>query len=377
MRLATCFLAGLTGVFVLVDLARGDTWAGPRSSIYGCGRYGVKILLKRRSIQDLFSDDAQRKNRRTEVTAMLFTLKDDGSENVLWRKPIEYIPADVRVSHRGWVVGVNQYARLGYNHSLVIWNPKGVRLADYKLEDLLTPDEIRAHVMRTTSSRRWRADFDFRHDGYQGTYDFLLVRMYDSRFRGDEEWEKLITVDLRTGKIWPDFDPGGFRHSYAAHQHAISEYRAEYSKPTATAVDHGAGGDFVRLFARQNKSANAWELYVEADGTATLRIKRGEETRFKLSPGQMEQITKALRESDFAGLPTTLEGVNNDPHLRSIIIETAAGTRGMTVFAPNQLTAKEDRKQAGRFLDCWLVIRDLFDDPNAVDERAEIRDFKP
>ncbi len=73
---------------------------------------------------------------------MRFTLKDDGGENVLWRKPIEYIPADVRVSPQGWVVGVNEYARLGYNHSLVIWNTKGDRLADYTLDDLLTPDEV-------------------------------------------------------------------------------------------------------------------------------------------------------------------------------------------------------------------------------------------
>ena len=375
MRSATCFLAGLTGVCLFADLALGDSWAAPRPSVFAsdCGRYWVKTSLDgwRKATATLCTYD------RNLALKHATNGRQELREKVIWSQSLGYIPARMLVSGRGWVVGVNQYARLGYNHSLVIWNPKGDRLADYTLEDLLTPDEIRAHVMQSTSSRRWNAAFEFQHDGYQGTYDFLLVRARDSMFHGDESWKKLITVDLRTGKIWPDFDPDGFGYSYAAMQHAISKYRAKYSGPTETAKDQDAGDDFVRLFARQNKSASAWELYVEADGTAVLRIECSEETQFKLGPKQMSQLKKTLRESNFSGLPETLQGVNNDPHLRSIIVETGSGTSGMTLFSPNQLTDGEERKQARCFIDCWLVIRDLFDNSNAVDERVEIRGFKP
>ena len=374
MRPLMCLVAGSIGVGVLSGPARGDSWAPPRPSVFASdfGSYWVKTFLNdpRTATVTLYTYD---KNLALERADGMREFR----EKAIWSQNVGYIPARLLVSNRGWVVGVNQYAHPGYTHSLVIWDPEGDQLGDYKLEDLLTPDEIRSHVLQIRSSRHWRADFAFQHDGYQGTYDFLVVDVRGSDILQEDSWHKRITVDLRSGKIWPDFDLDSFGRAYEALQHAISMYRAKYSRPVEVACDSDSGSDFVRLYARQNKDASAWEFYVEADGTATLRIKRGEETRYKLGSAQMAHVIETLKESDFGSLPETLEGDDTDPHHRSIIVETTSGTSGMTLFAPNKLTDGVERKQARRFIECWLAIRELFDNADAVDERAEIRDFQP
>ena len=53
------------------------------------------------------------------------------------------------------------YARVGYEHALVVYDAKGRLLADYPLEGVLTAAEIAAHVTPTAGSRWWNGDAEF------------------------------------------------------------------------------------------------------------------------------------------------------------------------------------------------------------------------
>src|SRR5262249_3861777 len=86
-----------------------------------------------------------------------------------------------------FVVTIDTYAALGFAHSLVIYGDKGKVIRDFKLEDLLTPEEIRKNVAHTESSRRWADKAEFQMES-----DHLILRL---------NWGQVIRVELATGKI--------------------------------------------------------------------------------------------------------------------------------------------------------------------------------
>src|SRR5262249_46090283 len=90
-------------------------------------------------------------------TGQLFALEADCKEKAVWNAKLVNVPDRVYVAPDGRrVVTIDTYGRLGYDHSVVVYDDRGKVLADYKLEDLLTRAEIRRHVDQTVSSR-WRA----------------------------------------------------------------------------------------------------------------------------------------------------------------------------------------------------------------------------
>lgn len=167
-----------------VTVARADSWGPPTPGVFAAenGSYWVKTDV----------------DGRKTATAALMTYNEETvgegadveieyKERVVWKQDLGYIPAKLLVSAWGNVVGVNRYAHLGYEHSLVVWNKEGKQLADYRLEDLLTPEEIRHFVDHSTSSRWWDV-------GARVTFDS------DERLDIELEWGKVISVDLLTGK---------------------------------------------------------------------------------------------------------------------------------------------------------------------------------
>lgn len=364
-------------LFVLPCLARSDSWAPPQSGIYGCGPYGVKIILRPATA---LMRDQEKPVESFQTRMVCFELEDDGAEKVRWSEPLEYIPADVRVSDRGWVVGVNQYAHLGYAHSLVVWDTAGERIADYKLEDLMTSKEIAEHAMGSMSSRWWQADFEFQHDGYQGTYDQLLVTIRDRSYPRDKAWKKRLAVDLRTGKIWAGFDPDEFT-DYTREQNAISECRARYGfvPPAKDRIEYSSAvpkEDELRIYARQNRQASEWELGVRPDGKAILTVKRGETRCFDVSREQLDAIRKQAEKSRFSELPAALDGDDRDPSIRSLVIETRGVRKAVTISAPDKLTDAEQKQAALRFLDCWELVRALFNDAAAVNWNDDVQSVR-
>jgi hypothetical protein len=128
-------------------------------------------------------------------TGMLFSLSNhsDKQEKV-WERRLVASPGRVFVSH-GFVVTVDMACRAGWQHSLIVYGRKGQVLADYKLEDLLSVEEINERVMRSVSSRNWtqRVTFEFETplDGPSPLFKITLP------------WGRVIVIRLATGEIQP------------------------------------------------------------------------------------------------------------------------------------------------------------------------------
>jgi hypothetical protein len=107
-----------------------------------------------------------------------------GKDRTLWQRKLVNLPHQAFVSdHSDHVVTIDTYGRLGYQHSLVLYGKDGKVLADYQLEDLLSDEESRRHVVRTASSQRWaNGKFGFSADGKE-----FVARL---------DWGKVIRIDL-------------------------------------------------------------------------------------------------------------------------------------------------------------------------------------
>jgi len=89
----------------------------------------------------------------------LVAATSSGEETVLWSRELVNIPVTAYVADSGAsVVTFDTWAKLGYEHALVIYDRHGNVVADYDLEALLTPQEIASHVVHTVSARRWLQD---------------------------------------------------------------------------------------------------------------------------------------------------------------------------------------------------------------------------
>jgi hypothetical protein len=162
-------------VIVIAHPLRADEWQAPTPKIFASegGRHAFKVL-------------DPHINGRCE--GVLFRLDADGKEQIAWRTKLVNTPYRVRVDDAGkFVVTIDTYGNLGYEHSLVIYDIEGKVIRDFKLEELLTADEIKTKVKQTESSRWWAKNADLRVERGQ-----LSVRL---------AWGKDIRVELATGKI--------------------------------------------------------------------------------------------------------------------------------------------------------------------------------
>jgi hypothetical protein len=155
--------------------ARADSWADPVPRIFAAsnGVYALKVLPV----------------QWVKATVTLFTLDDQGNEQVLRRGDLVNLPYRVFLSLLGQVITVDTYANLGYEHSLVVYALDGKVLADYKLEELLPAEEIATKVMRTVSSRWWTNDATFTPSEDGRSFTIKLA------------WGRVIVVDLATGRV--------------------------------------------------------------------------------------------------------------------------------------------------------------------------------
>jgi hypothetical protein len=101
-------------------------------------------------------------------TGVLFARQADGEERVIWSGKLANVPHQVYVTpDANRVVTIDTYGRLGFDHSLVVYDENGKALADYQLEDVLTGLEIMRYVKQSVSSRWWaqQATFAFSPNG--------------------------------------------------------------------------------------------------------------------------------------------------------------------------------------------------------------------
>jgi hypothetical protein len=211
----------LLSAIAVAGASRADLWPAPHNTVFASkyGSHGVGIRVKNKSADEIDQETAtkpQGERQYLHVTARLFRLDEPGNPNpqTIWQKPIPFVPSQVLVSDSGDVVSIDEYFQLGYRHALVVFNRQGDIIADYKLEDLLTPTEIKWRVQCTVSSRHWMmgAVTDFTYGS------FLLIRL---------KWGKLITVDLDSGKLWPGFDPTKYDRE-KDREKAMQKYRQQH-----------------------------------------------------------------------------------------------------------------------------------------------------
>lgn len=169
-----CSLVALSAVLSALPL-RADSWAPPSPKVFGSeyGSHGFKVL------KPVFGKPCE---------GVLFRLGPDGKDRVVWEAKLVNTPSRVLVDDGGkFVVTIDTYGNLGFAHSLVIYGDKGKVVRDFKLEDLLTKDEIATKVTRTISSRHWAHKSSFKLRG--GHLEIQLG------------WGKKLRVELATGKI--------------------------------------------------------------------------------------------------------------------------------------------------------------------------------
>jgi hypothetical protein len=174
MRTHRVFFALATVVLASSHL-RADSWATPTPRLFASqwGSRGFKVV---------------KPTFRGPSEGELFRLDADGKEQAVWEAKLVNTPHRVLVDDSGkFVATIDTYANLGFAHSLVIYGDKGKVIRDFKLEDLLTQDEIRKNVDHTETSRWWAKKCEFQMES-----EHLVLRL---------AWGKVLRIHLPTGKI--------------------------------------------------------------------------------------------------------------------------------------------------------------------------------
>jgi hypothetical protein len=111
-------------------------------------------------------------------------------ETVMWSRELVNIPVRAFIADDGkHVVTFDTWAKLGYEHSLVIYGEQGAVVADYNLEAVLSAGEIATSVVHTATTRRWLQDATISFDE-RGQAVVIVLK-----------WGRVIRVGLSTGRI--------------------------------------------------------------------------------------------------------------------------------------------------------------------------------
>jgi len=118
------------------------------------------------------------------------TMSIGGTETVIWSRELVNIPVQAFITDDGMhVVTCDTWAKLGYEHALVIYGEQGIIVTDYNLEALLSADEIATKVTHTATTRRWLQGATIAFDNNDRD---VMIRL---------QWGTRIRVALATGKI--------------------------------------------------------------------------------------------------------------------------------------------------------------------------------
>jgi hypothetical protein len=161
-------------------IVSADSWPGARLQIFksASGEYSLRTRPPQLST---WSGKGQ---------GTLFTLSADGTENVMWSRELVNIPVKAFIADTGkHVVTFDTWAKLGYEHALVVYGEQGDVIADYDLDALLSADEIDGRVVETVGGRRWLQDATIAFDSGDTA---IVIRL---------PWGKIIRVALSTGKM--------------------------------------------------------------------------------------------------------------------------------------------------------------------------------
>jgi len=157
-----------------------DSWPGSRPQVYASANGSYRFKTR----------PPQLSTWSGKSHGTLVSLAPDGTETVRWSRELVNIPVSAFVADdASRLVTFDTWAKLGYEHALVIYDDQGAVVVDYDLEALLSADEIASSVVHTVSARRWLQGATIAFDN--GGRDIVITL----------QWGKRIRVALATGKI--------------------------------------------------------------------------------------------------------------------------------------------------------------------------------
>jgi hypothetical protein len=169
-----------TAVLVAPAIVSADSWPGSRPQVYTSSA-GTHRFRTRPPQLSTWSGKSQ---------GTLVTVAPDGTETASWVRDLVNIPVLAFVANDGkHVVTLDTWAKLGYEHALVVYGEDGAVVADYDLDALLSGDEIAASVVHTMNARRWLQGATTAFDAAGQAF---VIRL---------QWGRVIRVALSTGKI--------------------------------------------------------------------------------------------------------------------------------------------------------------------------------
>jgi hypothetical protein len=180
MKLVVAALAASAVVIASAAIASADSWPGSRPQVYASANGAYRFKTR----------PPQLATWSGKSHGTLVMLAADGTETMRWSRDLVNIPVIAYVADDGkHVVSFDTWAKLGYEHALVIYGEQGVVVADCDLEALLSADEIATSVVHTMNARRWLqgATIAFDTSGHD-----IVIRLH---------WGRTIRVALATGRI--------------------------------------------------------------------------------------------------------------------------------------------------------------------------------
>ena len=183
----TILAAGFLVVVGAVIMA-ADDWVAPSPQLFasGSGSYGLRTVPPKPGASSATRPFAGRSQ------AVLFGLNPDGTERPIWKGELVNIPHRAAIADSGkYFVTFDTWGRVGFEHSLVVYDSAGKVIADHALEAVLnmTPAQMIDRVPFSVSSRWWRNDAKVE---FSPDFDQLVLTM---------KWGQVIRVTLATGKI--------------------------------------------------------------------------------------------------------------------------------------------------------------------------------
>jgi hypothetical protein len=126
---------------------------------------------------------------------VFFTLDEHAKEKVIWRAKLVNIPNRAILAESGkYVITLDSWRSIGFDHCLVVYGEKGKVIADFKLEDLLTAKEIEG-LSASITHRGWSDKDIAEFEDRSREQDELVIRMKHKR------WTKVMRLSLSSGRI--------------------------------------------------------------------------------------------------------------------------------------------------------------------------------
>ena len=157
-----------------------DSWPGARAQIFSSANGRHRFRTR----------PPQLATWSGKGTGTVVSVSPDGGETAIWSGELLNIPVSAFITDDGkHVVTFDTWAKLGYEHALVVYGERGAVVVDYDLEALLSSEEIDRHVRQTIGARRWLQGATIAFD----TGDTHIVINLN--------WGKIIRIALVTGRI--------------------------------------------------------------------------------------------------------------------------------------------------------------------------------